>query len=248
MSNKNLPLDFSSLEEKLGHTFADKELLRLALTHSSYANEQRAKGQPIKCNERLEFLGDSVLSVIVSDYIYRNYPDLPEGELTKIRAGSVCERALGVYANDIHLGDYLYMGKGEENTNGRTRVSILSDAFEATLAALYLDAGIETVRPFLLPYVTEEIRRILRSGHTEDFKTMLQQIVQQEQGELLEYVLVEESGPAHNRRFTVEAHLNSNVIGRGEGHTKREAEQNAARSAIQLFGVETPDMKQKESV
>ena len=177
MSNKNLPLDFSSLEEKLGHTFADKELLRLALTHSSYANEQRAKGQPIKCNERLEFLGDSVLSVIVSDYIYRNYPDLPEGELTKIRAGSVCERALGVYANDIHLGDYLYMGKGEETTNGRTRVSILSDAFEATLAALYLDAGIEAVRPFLLPYVTEEIRRILRSGHTEDFKTMLQQIV-----------------------------------------------------------------------
>lgn len=236
MNTITYPLPAEELEKQLGHTFSDPSLLKLALTHSSYANEQKARGQSAACNERLEFLGDSILSVIVSEYLFTHYPDLPEGELTKIRAGSVCERALGIYANAIGLGNYLYMGRGEENTNGRSRVSILSDAFEATLAALYLDAGIEKVRTFLLPHVIEEIKRILKSGHTEDFKTMLQQIIQQERGELLEYVLIEESGPAHNRSFTIEARLNSNVIGVGTGRTKREAEQNAAAKALELFG------------
>lgn len=226
----------SSLENSIGHKFVNPEILHRALTHSSYANEQKARGINIHSNERLEFLGDSVLSVVVSEYIFLSYPQMPEGELSRIRAGAVCERALCNYANDIELGSYLYLGRGEEMTNGRFRASILADAFEAVLAAMYLDGGIEPVKSFVLPYITAEIKRIFKSGHTEDFKTMLQQIVQQEQGELLEYVLTDEIGPAHNRIFRIEARLNSNIIGRGEGRTKREAEQNAAREAIELFG------------
>jgi ribonuclease-3 len=174
--------------------------------------------------------------VVVSEYIFINYPQMPEGELSRIRSGAVCERALGGYANSIKLGEYLYMGRGEELTNGRERISILADAFEAVLAALYLDGGIDKVKTFILTYITAEINQIFKSGHTEDFKTMLQQIVQQEQGEMLEYILTDEIGPAHNRIFRVEARLNSNIIGRGEGKTKREAEQNAAREAVGLFG------------
>jgi ribonuclease-3 len=228
--------ELSALETILGYKFADTEILNRALTHSSYANEQKARGSAVSCNERLEFLGDSVLSLVVSEYIFTNYPHMPEGELSRIRAGAVCERALAGYAKSIDLGSYLYIGRGEELTNGRSRTSILADAFEALLAALYLDGGVDKTRSFLIPYITDEIKRIFQSGHTEDFKTMLQQIIQQEQGEMLEYVLTDEKGPAHNRVFRVEARLNNNIIGRGEGKTKREAEQNAAREAVDLFG------------
>lgn len=229
--------NFTELEEKLGYTFKKDALLKRALTHSSYTNEMKAKGGSSQCNERLEFLGDSVLSLIVSEFIFRDHPNLPEGELSRIRAGTVCERALGVYAKEISLGEYLYIGKGEEQTDGRNRVSVLSDAFEAVLAAIYLDGGIEPVKSFLMPFITAEIEEIFKSGHTEDFKTMLQQIVQQDKGERLEYILVSENGPPHRRVFSVEARLNSNVIGRGEGKSKRDAEQVAAKQAVELFGV-----------
>lgn len=232
--------DTSALEARLGHGFADRDLLRRALTHSSYSNELRSRGQHIQCNERLEFLGDSVLSLVVSRLIFLSYPDMPEGELSRIRAGAVCEKALSAFAREIDLGAYLWLGKGEENTAGRTRPSILADAFEAVLAATYLDAGergFEVVSSFLIPFVTCEIEDMLSTGHTEDFKTMLQQVVQQDPREVLEYALISEEGPPHDRRFTVEARLGANTVGRGEGKTKRDAEQLAAREALRLLGL-----------
>ena len=161
---------------------------------------------------------------------------MPEGELSKVRAGTICERALAGFAREIKLGDYLYLGRGEEKLEGRSRPSILADAFEALLAAIYLDSNIEEVSRFLLPFAEDEISRILSSGHTADYKTILQQLVQQEHGEILEYVPVSETGPAHKRVFTVEARLNSNVIGVGTAGSKRAAEQIAAQKALELFG------------
>lgn len=231
-----MPADTAGLEKTIGYIFKNRKLLHTARTHSSYSNEKRAHGDKESCNERLEFLGDSVLSLIVSDYIFSVYPDMPEGELSKVRAGTICEKALAEFARNIKLGDYLFLGRGEELTNGRKRPSILADAFEALLASIYLDGSIDDVKRFLLPFVKREIKSILESGHTADYKSILQQIVQQEKGELLEYVLVEESGPAHKRIFTVEARLNNNVVGVGTAGNKREAEQIAAREALSLFG------------
>lgn len=231
-----MPADTAGLEKTIGYIFKNRKLLHTALTHSSYSNEKRAHGDKESCNERLEFLGDSVLSLIVSNYIFSVYPDMPEGELSKVRAGTICEKALAEFARNIKLGDYLFLGRGEELTNGRKRPSILADAFEALLASIYLDGSIEDVKRFLLPFVKREIKSILESGHTADYKSILQQFVQQEKGELLEYVLVEESGPAHKRIFTVEARLNNNVVGVGTAGNKREAEQIAAREALSLFG------------
>ncbi len=232
-----LPRPFDSLEQKLGYTFRDKDLLRLALTHSSYANELKARGMRNECNERLEFFGDSILSLIVSDYLFNRYVANQEGDLTKIRAAVVCEKALARYAVQIELGDYLYLGHGEEINHGRERASITSDAFEAMLAAMYIDSGsIDTVRAFLLPYVVKEIDVVRETSSFVDYKTMLQQIVQQAEGEVLEYVLVGESGPDHKKTFEIEARLNSNVIGRGTASSKRAAEQLAAKQALVLFG------------
>ncbi|MEE0835883.1 MAG: ribonuclease III [Clostridia bacterium] len=236
---KNMPADTAGLEKTIGYVFKNRTLLHTALTHSSYSNEKRAHGDSESCNERLEFLGDSVLSLIVSDYIFSAYPDMPEGELSKVRAGTICEKALAEFARNIKLGDYLFLGRGEELTNGRERPSILADAFEALLASVYLDGSIDDVKHFLLPFVKEEISKILASGHTADYKSILQQIVQQEKGELLEYIPVREAGPAHKRIFTVEARLNNNVIGVGTAGSKREAEQIAAREALSLFGNNT---------
>lgn len=233
------PLPQDILERRLGYQFRDPALLTLALHHSSYANELRAKGVHMECNERLEFFGDSVLSLIVSDYLYFRYVSNQEGDLTKIRAAVVCERALAKYASKISLGDFLYLGHGEEINHGRERASIVSDAFEAVLAAVYIDSGsLDTVRSFLLPLVTEEIDSIRETSSFVDYKTALQQIVQQAEGELLEYVLVGEHGPDHCKTFDIEARLNSNVIGRGSAHSKREAEQIAAKEALVLFGEE----------
>ncbi len=234
-----MPADTAGLEKTIGYVFKNRTLLHTALTHSSYSNEKRAHGDSESCNERLEFLGDSVLSLIVSDYIFSAYPDMPEGELSKVRAGTICEKALAEFARNIKLGDYLFLGRGEELTNGRERPSILADAFEALLASVYLDGSIDDVKHFLLPFVKEEISKILASGHTADYKSILQQIVQQEKGELLEYIPVREAGPAHKRIFTVEARLNNNVIGVGTAGSKREAEQIAAREALSLFGNNT---------
>lgn len=238
-ANSNVfPIPMSNLEDTIGYTFKNKQLLAEALTHSSYAHELRSRGVTgTVCNERLEFLGDSVLSIITSEYLFDIFKSQPEGTLTKMRASIVCEDACCKFANDIRLGDYLMLGHGEEMNRGRERKSILADAFEALLAAIYLDAGKEETMRFLLPYVKKEAAK-LKNGHSKDYKTLLQQIIQQKPGEILEYALVGESGPDHKKSFVTEARLNSNVIGRGTGSSKRESEQLAAYQALILFGVE----------
>ncbi len=235
--NQTYPMPLGKLEETVGYAFKDQSHLILALTHSSYCNEFKTKDGKAACNERLEFLGDSVLSFITSRYLYETYPDLPEGRLSPIRAKAVCEKTLCRLAQEISLGDYLFLGHGEEHTQGRKRPSILADAFEALLAAMYLDGGVEPVRAFLLPRVSKVIGEIVESGADLDYKTALQQVIQQEKGEVLEYVTVGESGPAHQKTFAVEARLNGNVLGCGSGSSKRAAEQCAAKEALKLFGM-----------
>ena len=223
----------TDLQNKIGYQFKNPALLNEALTHSSYANEH--KSQHIKYNERLEFLGDSVLSIVVSDYIYKNCPELPEGELTKLRASLVCEKSLYVFAKYIDLGKYLILSKGERNNGGTDRPSILSDAFEALIAAIYIDGGIAPASKHILNFVIPAIKNS-KKKKINDYKTTLQEIIQKNPGEKLEYVLVRESGPDHNKHFVVEVHLNSNVIGKGGGRSKKEAEQQAAREALELMG------------
>lgn len=223
----------TDLQNKIGYQFKNPALLNEALTHSSYANEH--KSQHIKYNERLEFLGDSVLSIVVSDYIYKNCPELPEGELTKLRASLVCEKSLYEFAKKIDLGKYLILSKGERNNGGADRPSILSDAFEALIAAIYIDGGIAPASKHILNFVIPAIKNS-KKKKINDYKTTLQEIIQKNPGEKLEYVLVKESGPDHNKHFFVEVHLNSNVIGKGGGKSKKEAEQQAAREALELMG------------
>ncbi len=242
IQNPGLPYSSSELEKKIGYTFKNKDLLNTALTHSSFSNELKSKlHRDVECNERLEFLGDSVLSIVVSRYLFLHYDRFPEGELTKLRASVVCEKSLGDIANKIGLGNYLFLGRGEEINGGRERISILADAFEALLGAMFLDSGdnaIDHVAEFLMPLMLEEIELVTNYGAMKDYKTLLQQIIQQVEGEILEYVLTGETGPAHRKTFSVEARLNSNVIGRGEGKSKREAEQAAAKEALVYFGEE----------
>ncbi len=232
------PASYDELEKKIGYVFKDKALLEKALTHSSYSNEKRAKDKKIESNERLEFLGDSVLSLAVTEYLYFAYSANQEGDLTKIRAAVVCEKALAKYASALSLGDYMYLGHGEAIGGGRHRASLTADAFEALLAAMYLDSGrnMDIIRNFVLSYVRDEIEFISHNSTFIDYKTMLQQIVQQSEGERLEYVLVGENGPDHNKTFITEARLNGSVIGRGSAHSKREAELCAAKEALALFG------------
>ena len=231
-----MPRSLSELQEALGYTFKDAELLINAMTHSSYANEATAKGELSQSNERLEFLGDSVLSLVISRYLFEEYPALPEGELSKIRAQTVCEKTLAIFARKISLGDYLLLGHGEYQNKGNERDSILADAFEALLASVYLDGGFAEVKKFLLPLASEQIKETVVSHHTTDYKTMLQQIVQKDSGVVLDYCIVSETGPAHKRVFEVEARLDGNVIGRGKGFSKREAEQQAAKEGLSYFG------------
>lgn len=221
-----------SLEKNLRYTFNNKELLHRALTHSSYANEKKSEGGS---NERLEFLGDSVLSIIVAEHIFKNYRNLPEGDLTKIRASLVCESALYEFACELKLGDYILLGKGEYNSGGNRRPSILADAFEAVLAAMYLDGGIEPARTHVLRFVDKKLKN-MSSAAFKDYKTVLQEVIQKNPEERLEYVLVGESGPDHAKEFSVEVHLNSNVIGKGVGCSKKRAEQEAAKQALELMG------------
>ncbi len=232
------PLPETELEARVGYEFKDRTILEKALTHSSFSNEVKSKGGHAECNERLEFLGDSVLSILVSEYLYARFASSQEGDLTKIRAAVVCEKALAKYSTEIELGKFLRLGHGEEMNNGRERASIIADAFEALLAAIYLDSGkdTDTVRKFLMPLAIAEIDSVIEGVAFEDYKTMLQQVVQQAEGEVLDYVLVGESGPDHDKKFTIEARLNSNVIGHGTGRSKRQAEQMAAKEALVLFG------------
>ena len=225
--------DLSSFEEVLGYKFKDIELLKQALSHSSYANERK---RPNGSNERLEFLGDSVLSIVVSDFLYKNL-NVAEGELTKMRASLVCEKSLHIFAQQIGLGDYLLLGKGEENTGGRQRPSILADAFEAVIAAIYLDGGMEPVSKHILRFMPKDIQHAKKPVFN-DFKTVLQEIVQKNPEEKVEYVLIGEEGPDHNKSFVVEVCLNDQVIGKGRGKSKKEAEQLAAKEALELMGYE----------
>ncbi len=216
-----------SLEEKLGYTFRDQSLLENALTHSSCANESKGR---LQSNERLEFLGDSILGMVVAEHLYRNHPDLPEGELTRTRAALVCEESLVEVARDLGLGDYLKLGKGEEAGGGRTRPSIRADAVEAVLAAVYLDGGIGSARKIIQKYILS--REIEGLNATRDYKTALQELVQRESGQVLKYQLTGSEGPDHDKRFFVEVQLNGSPVGSGQGHSKKEAEQMAAKAAI----------------
>ena len=219
------------LQQNLNYEFKNINLLKNALTHSSYANEMRSSSS----NERLEFLGDSVLSIIVSDYLYDRYPNLPEGELTRKRAALVCEKSLCGFSRELKIGEYLLLGKGEENNGGRERDSILADAFEAVLAALYLDGGMEVAKNHVMRFVLRD-----EKNHTEaafkDYKTLLQEIIQRNPEESVTYILTDEKGPDHNKEFTVEVRLNSNTIGTGVGKNKKQAEQMAAKQALELMG------------
>lgn len=222
-----------NLQKKIGYTFKNEKLLQNALTHSSYAYENHI---PEMCNERLEFLGDAVLSIIVSDYLFNNFSHIPEGELTRLRAASVCERSLHEFALQIDLGKYLYLSHGEQHTGGRERPSILADAFEALIASIYLDGGMESARDFVLSFVKDSFDGNHKSAF-KDYKTQLQEIIQQNPDDRLAYVMAGESGPDHCKLFRAEVHINENVIASGSGRTKKEAEQSAARETLKIMGI-----------
>lgn len=242
MNRKNsaLPLDASLLERTIKYTFASKALLGEALRHSSYANE--TKNQEAS-NERLEFLGDSVLSEIASEYLYLRFPDRNEGDLSNIRRQIVEREALSGFAKKISLGSYLFLGNGEEQNGGRELDSNLEDAFEALTAAVYLDGGKECAKAFALPFITEATDCIASAKQLSDPKSLLQEIVQETPGEKLEYVITGEEGPDHDKTFYCEVRVNSNVLGHGEGKSKKEAEKSAAREALGFFGVSPDDAK-----
>ncbi len=228
------------LQEKIGYRFRDPDLLLRAVTHSSYANETGAKNHHLLCNERLEFLGDAVLSVLTGEYLYHRFPNGTEGDLTRIRAAAVCEGALASYAEKIGLREYLRFGRGVLNSGGANNPALLADAFEALLAAIYLDAGengLTRVREFLLPFIQWTVDTLPPGGGT-DPKTALLRFLQMDGPQRLEYRVVSETGPDHDKHFEVELYLDSNRIGRGSGSSKRSAEQHAAADALKLFGVE----------
>lgn len=213
------------------YKFKKINIINEALTHSSYSNEYRNKY--IRNNERLEFLGDSVLGIVVSEYIYLKYKDLPEGELTKVRANLVCEPSLADQAKSINLGKYLLLGKGEEVTGGRNRVSILADALEAIIGALYLDGGMEVASDFILNMFANSIQLASTGNLFRDYKTDLQELLQSKYDDKISYKVIDEIGPDHDKTFKVEVTLGKRVLGKGQGKSKKEAEQNAAKKALE---------------
>ena len=223
-----------SLEKRLDYKFNNINLLKNALVHSSYANEMRGDTHS---NERLEFLGDSVLSVIVAEHLFNKYPNMPEGELTKLRASLVCEKSLCSFSRELGIGEHLLLGKGEDKNGGRDRDSILADAFEAILAAIYIDGGMEAAKKHIFNTVLRDLDSHADDGDTfKDYKTVLQEIIQRNPEESVSYILIDETGPDHDKCFTVQVHLNSNVIGQGSGKSKKQAEQMAAHQALKLMG------------
>ena len=217
------------LETAIGYRFHNIELLQNALTHSSYANERWHNS--LLSNERLEFLGDSVLGMLVADFLYRGFPDRPEGELTRMRADMVCEQALAAAANRIGLGEHLQLGHGEEQGGGRKRNSILADAMESVIAACFLDGGLDAALKVVQQFILVEVP--VTKLHNADYKTQLQELVQQKKNQVLSYALIGESGPDHDKKFDVEVKLNGKVVGSGSGSSKKRAEQDAARAAIE---------------
>ena len=223
------------LETAIGYQFKNITLLQNALSHSSYANERWHDS--LKSNERLEFLGDSILGMVTAEYLFRNFPQRPEGELTRMRADMVCERALARVAERIDLGKHLLLGHGEEAGGGRNRDSILADAVESVIAACFLDGGMDAARNFINTFVLTEVP--VQKLRNADYKTALQELVQQKKNQVLSYVLVGESGPDHDKQFQVEVKLNGRVVGTGVGKSKKRAEQMAAQTAIEALFPET---------
>ncbi len=222
------------LEAAIGYRFQNINLLQNALAHSSYANERWHDS--LKSNERLEFLGDSILGMQVADYLYRNFPDRPEGELTRMRADMVCEKTLAMVANQLHLGEHLLLGKGEEQGGGRSRNSILADAVESVIAACYLDGGMDAAVQFIQKFILVNVP--VKKLHNADYKTALQELVQQKKNQVISYALVGESGPDHDKQFRVELLINGQVVGIGTGSSKKRAEQDAARVAMEKLSGE----------
>lgn len=220
-----------ALEKRINYSFKNKNYLMTALTHSSFAHEKNG----VHSNERMEFLGDAVLSIVSAQYLYDKYPDMPEGELSKLRSSLVCTDSLSGFAKEINLGSALLLGKGEIVSGGSERPSILENAFEALIAAIYLDGGMEKAREFVIGFLEKTLETHQISF--KDYKTMLQEVVQQNPGQNVYYVMVGESGPDHNKCFEAEVHLNSNVIGKGKGRSKKSAEQEAAKEALKLMGL-----------
>ena len=219
----------TELESRLEHSFSDRTLLETALTHSSFANESR--DGLCRCNERMEFLGDSVLGFTVADFLFHRFPGMPEGRMTRLRSELVCEQTLFQVAKNLGLGEYLRLGKGEEHNGGRVRPSILSDAVEALIAALYLDAGMETAAAFIHRYILSDLGT-QEPAYTTDYKTALQEMIQRKSGQILSYELIGEVGPDHDKIFRMQVLLNGIPVGKGEGRTKKEAEQSAAKDAL----------------
>jgi ribonuclease III len=218
------------LEEIINYTYKDKNNVLLALTHSSYANEN--KSERLSSNERLEFLGDAVLNIIISEYIYKNHTNLTEGEMTKARASIVCEASLMKCANGIGLGKYLILGKGEELSGGRLRTSILSDAFEALIGSIYLDGGIQEARNFIYRFMMVIIDSSISGDSYIDYKTLLQEMAQKSSDQRIQYEILEEKGPDHNKLFVAQVKVADRILGLGEGKSKKEAEQKAAQIAL----------------
>ncbi|GAU78769.1 ribonuclease III [Fusibacter sp. 3D3] len=218
------------LEKQIRYEFKDIAYLRRAITHSSYANEN--KKERIKNNERLEFLGDSVLGLVISEYLYSHFPNLAEGQLTKVRARIVCEASLGEAARLLEIGTFMMFGRGEELTGGRERTSILSDAFEALVAALYLDGGVDVVRTFVLEHMEPIISEAVQGKMFVDYKTRLQEVIQIKKGNRIKYEIFKEEGPDHSKLFYTHVKLNDQIIGVGNGRSKKESEQEAAKEGL----------------
>lgn len=231
MNNTNL----EQFENIIKYQFKDISLLKKAFTHSSYANERHI--EKFDNNERLEFLGDAVLELVISDYIYGMYPRMPEGELTKLRAGTVCEASLAERAAEIHISEFIMLGKGEEATGGRNRDSILADAFEAVIGAVYLDGGIDAARRHILGQLEDTVKRIRQTLNIIDCKTRLQEEIQKNSKEPIHYEIIGESGPDHDKLFTAAVSHNGSVLGEGSGKSKKEAEQSAALNALKKMNI-----------
>ena len=218
----------------INYQFKNERLISTALSHSSYANEHKNEG--VECNERLEFLGDAILGFVVGEYIYKKFSLWPEGKLTKLRASVVCETMLSKKGRELGINNALKLGKGEEHTGGRERNSIIADAVESVIGAIYLDGGMDEARKFILNLLVGEIDEISSTVHILDAKTTLQEIIQRDSQEPIEYIITSESGPAHCKSFAVEVCHKQRVLGKGVGHSKKEAEQMAAMEAIKAIG------------
>ena len=223
-------MNLVDLEKKIGYAFKDVKLLEEALTHSSYSNERRKESR--SNNERLEFLGDSVLGIVISDYLFKNFQEMPEGELTKVRSKIVCETTLGECSRAIDLGAYMFFGKGEEMTGGRDRTSILADAYESLIASIYMDGGLEASRDFILTHMKKKISDAIAGKVFLDYKTHLQELVQVNKSNKIKYEIIGEEGPDHCKVFHTQVSLNELVIGDGVGRSKKESEQEAAKMAL----------------